>query len=94
MINLDGFRNNILASLVLKKYEFHDVVGKEKIKDVNKVNILNNYFDVTNSCYNLKNIFFVNQSEITEVSLELTRIGKTREAIEVSLEIEDPEYLY
>lgn len=94
MKNLDVFRNHILDSLQLGKYKYKEVFNKIGREKVNKVSILDKYLNHNDSSYDLKDIFFADQSDIKEVSLELTRIGKIKEAIDVTFEIEDPGYLY
>ena len=94
MKNLDDFRNHILDSLQLSKYNYKEVFKKAEIEKVNKVSILDKYLNNIDFSYNLQDIFFADQNEIKEVSLELTRVGKIKEAIEVTFEIEDYESLF
>ena len=94
MKNLDNFRNHILDSLQLSKYKYQEVLKKAEREKVNKVSILDKYLNNIDFSYNLQDIFFADQDEIKEVSLELTRVGKIKEAIEVTFEIEDYESLY
>ena len=94
MKNLDVFRNHILDSLQLSKYKYQEVFKKAEIEKVNKVSILDKYLNNIDFSYNLQDIFFADQDEIKELSLELTRVGKIKEAIDVTFEIEDPGYLY
>lgn len=94
MKNLDDFRNHILDSLQLSKYKYQEVFKKAEIETVNKASILDKYLNIIDFTYNFQDIFFADQDEIKEVSLELTRVGKIKEAIEVTFEIEDYESLY
>lgn len=94
MKKLDDFRNHILESLQLSKYKYQEVFKKTEIDEVNKVSILDKYLNNIDFNYNLQDIFFADQDEIKEVSLELTRVGKIKEAIEVTFEIEDFDSLY
>ena len=78
MKNLDVFRNHILDSLQLGKYKYKEVFNKIEREKVNKVSILDKYLNHNDSSYDLKDIFFADQSDIKEVSLELTRILKSK----------------
>ena len=86
MIELENFRKKILISLNLEKSKFIKIKNK---KHENNVNVFN-----TNVEKDFKNSFLLNESELKDLSIKLIKIGKINEALEVSFEIEDAEYLW